>query len=60
MQERLFQWLSENYPAYWKNPNISFGKPRGDSLVNRWSVWILVRARRLGLIKPVLRMLSIF
>jgi len=59
MQNQLFQWLRENYPRYHKNPYISFLKPKGDSRVNRWSVWILVYAKRLGLIRPVLRLLSL-
>lgn len=58
MADKLFDWLDLHYPAYRKNPNVSFRKPKGDEMVNRWSVWVLVRARQLHIDKLVLRMLS--
>lgn len=58
MQERLFLWLKEHYPEYGKNPNISFLRPKGDTRVNRWSVWVCVQAKKIGMLKPVLKVLS--
>lgn len=59
MQNRLFTWLGKYYPDYHKNKNISFTRPPGDSAVSRWSVWLVVHARRMGLIRPLLRILSL-
>ena len=58
MADKLFNWIAIHYPLYKKNPNISFTKPKGDTFVNRWSVWVLVRAKQLHMDKLVLKILS--
>lgn len=59
MKEKLYTWLYLKYPNYKKNPNISFKLPKGDSMRNRWSVWILIRMHSLKLDNVMLRLLKL-
>ncbi len=58
MQNRLFNWLELYYPEYKKNKYISLTKPKDDIKVNRYSVWILIKAKKWHFINPILKCLK--
>lgn len=49
-----FEWLAHNFPEYYKNPNLSFTRPRGESRKVRSIVLTAVTLHRAGLFLPIL------
>lgn len=56
---RTFRWLSEKFPKFQKNKNISLFNPKGEILKNRLAVYVFILLYRLKLIKIFLRIYSI-
>lgn len=49
-----FEWLADHFPEYYKNPNLSFSKPRGESRKVRSIVKTAVSLQKAGLFLPLL------
>lgn len=56
--EKLFKWLSSNFPNYKKNKNISAFKPKGETLAVRLSIFIFIILHKIGLGKKFLTLYS--
>lgn len=56
--ERIWDWFSVHCPDYLKNPYIRIGKPQGESAGIRLIVWGYMKAKRWGLEKFLLWLVS--
>lgn len=55
MGKNLLHWLKEHYPNYRHNYYMGFGRPQGEPLSIRVSVWFFYHLERIGLILPILK-----
>ena len=55
---RCFEWLDRNFPDYYKNPELSCRRPRGETVKVRSVVRTAVTLQRAGLFVPFLSVYS--
>lgn len=55
---KAFKWLNEKFPLFYKNKNISLINPKGETMKNKFAVFLFISAYRLRIIKILLYLWS--
>lgn len=58
MYGSVMEWLNKTFPNYRKNPYMKLGKPEGDPLFIRLSVWFFYALEKLQLLLPMMKLFT--